>query len=1214
MNNYASIWLFCAAIIIATLLDGLYRLAVCGVLIFVGIAHGIHVLRKRKETRLVWLLFLQRFCSARVWNQYIIECCRAEADDGRDGAMCDVLQFSIPGMSPFFYIIEPDLIKKVLILEVEHFPKSDSGASKGGSYLFGGRENILLREAPSDAIWRMHRAVTRPLNHDKIGSGSVVGELFESSWRNAQRCADKIVPLANGKKVDLFYEVFKFAVNVHNCSLFGEEFDEKNFPGLTETMLDNLNMVATDSVFPRFGLPGPSFFEKRRVGKVFEHISHMAKTSSTPLLKLLRRSAAEANMPEEQFNSTSAVLTYGLAPAYVVFWALYCLSLHPQVEQLLLDEIRATMSENGRLSYEKVTTMPYLAKVVAETLRLYPGVPMLFSRTTTQSVMLGRHFIPAGSTIAIAPCVHQRNGKFWRNPDMFDPDRPGLDATNSSMDLKHMPFGAGARICQGQFYAENLVKACVVAIISRFSLRVADGERPALPNPSIYNIPHRRIMYRLELRHEAEPSAGREPLLASSASVDQLSQSTELPGMPTRPMPAPLTLHGSPKDPRPGTRAAPRGLEGAVSFMSPRMAQQEKQLKALIEHEHLGGALQAKPMLVLYASQSGKSRAFARRFARLGRHTQISVQCCSAADYSFDMLQRAKLVVVVCSTYGNGDPPDEGRALNDWLGVSRRPADLLKSVEFAVLALGSSVFPNCFAFGKYVDRRLAELGGTRLIPIGILDEIKYRDQPDFSAWSLRLFRKIGTGDARVAATVRAKGIMGLYDPNTQPQPMIAIKFEGTDLLDTRVAIPDGSVDLFVTKNECATRDPDNVINHIELKANPGSHFVFQTGDEVLVYPRNSPARVEALIERLALPGDALFSVVTPSEDVTQLYCQAGYHMCTLRIALLSFFELGIVSTDLLRFLSSSTTKWSEQVLLDRYSGEDNAKFVMEHLDLLDVLNTFPGITLSGSQAEQNMGKLLSLLQPLKPRRYSISSSADNVRGLVRLTYKVIKFRNSQDKEHFGVCSSYLSTRKTGDKVSVRVQTSNFRLPPKHDVPIIMCAAGSGVSPFLAFIEERCLQAPQHSPNLRPQSRLSLTRPLHREPVNQQRQQPFLAVSPSEGDTISLLLDDNRREDAAKIVQRAWRKHAQLHKIRARLAGVPRPASPKSTLPKVRIAKFCPRFPFSVRRPLAPGVARTRIRVRWSRPGGRVGMTREYRAQGTVIRELYTSRLSYDCAC
>ena len=85
-----------------------------------------------------------------------------------------------------------------------------------------------------------------------------------------------------------------------------------------------------------------------------------------------------------------------------------------------------------------------------------------------------------------------------------------------------------------------------------------------------------------------------------------------------------------------------------------------------------------------------------------------------AGDYQPREIAKEKLLYVVISTHGDGDPPDEARGLYEFLGTKRAPQ--LPELQYSVLALGDSSYPKFCEAGRVVDERLAKLGAKRLLP------------------------------------------------------------------------------------------------------------------------------------------------------------------------------------------------------------------------------------------------------------------------------------------------------------------------------------------------------------------------------------------------------------------------------------------------------------------------------------------------------------------
>lgn len=146
----------------------------------------------------------------------------------------------------------------------------------------------------------------------------------------------------------------------------------------------------------------------------------------------------------------------------------------------------------------------------------------------------------------------------------------------------------------------------------------------------------------------------------------------------------------------------------------------------------------------------------------------------------------------------------------------------------------------------------------------------------------------------------------------------------------------------------------------------------------------------------------------------------------------------------------STKQQLQELAGDLYAGEVSLK----RASILDLLDKFPSVSLP-------FGTFLSLLPPIRPRQYSISSSPLNNPKQATLTYSLLDSPSlsNPERRYMGVATSYLSSLVAGDKllVSVRPTHTAFRLPNEEEMdktPIICVAAGSGLAPFRGFIQER----------------------------------------------------------------------------------------------------------------------------------------------------------------
>jgi sulfite reductase (NADPH) flavoprotein alpha-component len=220
--------------------------------------------------------------------------------------------------------------------------------------------------------------------------------------------------------------------------------------------------------------------------------------------------------------------------------------------------------------------------------------------------------------------------------------------------------------------------------------------------------------------------------------------------------------------------------------------------------------------------------------------------------------------------------------------------------------------------------------------------------------------------------------------------------------------------------------------HVVFEAVDGeaSH---QVGDSLGVVVNNSPDLVGAIIERLGVSSDTL---VQSPDGAERPLIEALGQCCEIRRP----------SDQAIEVLASRAIDREEsrvlQAMAEGYPGAGP-----QDADLLDLLDAFPS-------ARPPLSELVSALDPLLPRLYSIASSPKKTAREIHLAVAVVRYR-MRDRQRGGVASTFLSDRLfPGESVSVYVNPADgFRLPAP-DRPVIMIGPGTGVAPFRAFLEER----------------------------------------------------------------------------------------------------------------------------------------------------------------
>jgi len=410
----------------------------------------------------------------------------------------------------------------------------------------------------------------------------------------------------------------------------------------------------------------------------------------------------------------------------------------------------------------------------------------------------------------------------------------------------------------------------------------------------------------------------------------------------------------------------------------------------------------AEPLLVLYGSQTGTAERLAREVAQASAEQGFAARVLEMNACTKEELAAQKRLLVVTSTWGDGDPPDN--AAQFWALLNSAEAPRLESTKFAVFGLGDRNYSDFCGAGKKFDTSLEQLGAKRVHP-----RIDSADDYDLliKTWMESVWPALKNGHMAGAPT------------SHPPTKATAKQFASARLISSRNLNGAGSA---------------KETRHIEISlAETG--LTYEVGDALGVMPANCPELVSEILATLGCDGEE--AVADPCGVET-----------SLRSALLTQYEITRISAALFEAIAESRRRG---IALARPGGPSNGITRDEFTrgrEVIDLLLQFPESRIDASEFVQ-------LLNPLKPRLYSISSSPRAHPGEVHLTVGVVRYEN-HGRARKGVCSTFLGDRvKPGSMVPVYVQRSHgFRLPPDGSTPIVMIGPGTGIAPFRAFLEER----------------------------------------------------------------------------------------------------------------------------------------------------------------
>ena len=409
---------------------------------------------------------------------------------------------------------------------------------------------------------------------------------------------------------------------------------------------------------------------------------------------------------------------------------------------------------------------------------------------------------------------------------------------------------------------------------------------------------------------------------------------------------------------------------------------------------------------VISASQTGNARKVAAELQQRLAAAGVNAVHAAAADYKPKNIAGEQLVLLVTSTQGEGEPPEEALSLYKLLSGKKAPK--LSGLKFAVLGLGDSSYPMFCGAGKSFDELLAKLGGERLLERQDCD-LEY--QAEAVAWLDKIVPLVGSLAAAPAAAATGTG-----NASASPAAAPASAYNKTNPFPATL----------LARQKITGRDSEKDVRHIEIDLS-GSGLQYRAGDALGVWFENDPAVVDEILAAVSLKGD---------EPVN-----AGGQGKTVREALLHDWEIGLNTPQFVQGYAE-------------ISGNPELKKAAADASAYAAANPIAGIV-SQYPAALAAEQLAGLLRPLAPRLYSISSAPEEVGEEVHLTVGVLRYEHN-GIPRTGAASGFLGERLE-EEGSVRVfveENPRFRLPENPDTPVIMIGAGTGVAPFRAFMQQR----------------------------------------------------------------------------------------------------------------------------------------------------------------
>ncbi|XP_044776264.1 NADPH-dependent diflavin oxidoreductase 1 isoform X4 [Neomonachus schauinslandi] len=463
-------------------------------------------------------------------------------------------------------------------------------------------------------------------------------------------------------------------------------------------------------------------------------------------------------------------------------------------------------------------------------------------------------------------------------------------------------------------------------------------------------------------------------------------------------------------------------------------------------------------LLVLFGSQTGTAQDVSERLGREARRRRLDCRVQALDSYSVVNLINEPLVIFVCATTGQGDPPDNMK--NFWRFIFRKnlPPTSLCQMDFAVLGLGDSSYAKFNFVAKKLHRRLLQLGGRALLPVCLGDD-QHELGPDAAVdpWLHDLWGKV----------------LGLYpvplDLGTIPAGVpLPSKFtlhfllaaprvcsEGQRVAGTDPQGPPSEQQPFlapmVTNQRVTGPSHFQDVRLMEFDIT-GSGLSFAAGDVVLIQPENTASHTQRFCQVLGLDPDQTFTLLPREPGVP---CPARLPQpCSVRHLVSCYLDIASVPRrSFFELLACLSPHELEREKLLHFSSPQGQEELYSYCSrprrtILEVLCDFPH-TAGAIPADY----LLDLIPPIRPRAFSIASS-------LLILVAVVQYQTRLKEPRRGLCSSWLASLDPGQgpvQVPLWVRPGGLTFPQTPGTPVIMVGPGTGVAPFRAAVQERVAQ-------------------------------------------------------------------------------------------------------------------------------------------------------------
>ena len=417
----------------------------------------------------------------------------------------DTFTFHFGGVKRAIVTSNPAVIQHVLRTNSENYHKSEIQAKRLGHFLGKG-----LLTTHGEAWRAQRRLMQQGFHRDQL---AILAAIMRESLAESLAGFES---RASAGPIDIYPELMRITFRMVTKSLFSARLSDEDVDFISSTIVKIQEFMVRQIVQPYLD---PWFLLS---GELRKH-EEMRLRSDQILMDYIRRRRREAGgyhdllqiLLDARYNdngegmSDQAVLCESMGllvaghetSANALSWTLYLLGRHPEH----VDRIRREFEEvlgTRPLQYSDVPKLEVATQVIEESLRLYPPFWMVDRVALTEDRVEGI-VIPRGSIVVVFIHGAHHSGRWWQDPEVFNPERFSPENKKTHNAFAHLPFGGGPRICIGGSYAMLQMLMILRTLLTRYDIALAP-DQTVVARPIIILRPKHGIYMKFTARTEVQ--------------------------------------------------------------------------------------------------------------------------------------------------------------------------------------------------------------------------------------------------------------------------------------------------------------------------------------------------------------------------------------------------------------------------------------------------------------------------------------------------------------------------------------------------------------------------------------------------------------------------------------------------------------------------------------------------------------------------------------